>query len=379
MTFIVEPQSKKAAYFEVGDVILWGKYKNKKGRIVSFEMDEKGQPVVEIEPVPKGQKKNKKMTLFKIRKAPAEGKTAASVAQRFQGRTTSSRVAARYKEAYAEREARLIMKAYESLRKETTQFKDWQRQYDQARKNSAQKKTLAQNTENSLKHSLEFAEILRDGIDLFLKAYKPTTEDKAREFEILKGQWNSWRRDVDAFIKSAKEKLAKGDPEGYFWPANLVELMLNSAGPVAHAAYQVTMPDLKDPEVNAKAPVIDALREYASGKVVGIARQVVKDLGRDKKAIAIFVRELLEDVNMHKLSTAAKLLLRATGDDEGAAASATDVGKKVSWRPDHAIGVAYAALKAVGLVDKAEQFLAQAAEDRWVEWKFKRVEDAASV
>lgn len=78
------PGSKVAAYFEVGDIILFGKYKNKKGRIVGFGKDEKGQPTVEIEPVPKGQKQNKTLTLFKIRKAPVEA---------------SMRVASRYLEA----------------------------------------------------------------------------------------------------------------------------------------------------------------------------------------------------------------------------------------------------------------------------------------
>lgn len=70
---------RTAAYFNVGDLVLFGKYKNKKGRIVSFSLDEKGQPTVEIEPVPKGQKQNKTLTLFKIRKMTPE-KTASLVA-----------------------------------------------------------------------------------------------------------------------------------------------------------------------------------------------------------------------------------------------------------------------------------------------------------
>lgn len=56
----------QAAFFNVGDIILYGKYKNKKGRIVSFGKNDKGQPTVEIEPIPKGRKKNKVMGLFKI-------------------------------------------------------------------------------------------------------------------------------------------------------------------------------------------------------------------------------------------------------------------------------------------------------------------------
>lgn len=53
-------------YFSVGDPILFGKYKNKKGIIVRLFKDEKGNPAVEIEPVPKGRKKNRILTLFKI-------------------------------------------------------------------------------------------------------------------------------------------------------------------------------------------------------------------------------------------------------------------------------------------------------------------------
>jgi hypothetical protein len=57
-------------YFEVGDKILYGKYKNKKGRIIAFGKDHKGNPTVEIEPIPKGRKKNKVFGLFKIWKDP---------------------------------------------------------------------------------------------------------------------------------------------------------------------------------------------------------------------------------------------------------------------------------------------------------------------
>lgn len=55
-----------AAFFNVGDIILFGKYKNKKGKIVRFGKNDKGQPTVEIEPIPKGRKKNKTMGLMKI-------------------------------------------------------------------------------------------------------------------------------------------------------------------------------------------------------------------------------------------------------------------------------------------------------------------------
>lgn len=52
--------------FKVGDEVLFGKYKNKKGKIVSFGRNPKGQVTVEIEPIPKGRKKNREMGLFKI-------------------------------------------------------------------------------------------------------------------------------------------------------------------------------------------------------------------------------------------------------------------------------------------------------------------------
>jgi hypothetical protein len=54
----------------VGDLITFGKYLNKKGRILGFTTDEKGYPAVEIELIPKGTKKT--LTLFKIRKVPIE-------------------------------------------------------------------------------------------------------------------------------------------------------------------------------------------------------------------------------------------------------------------------------------------------------------------
>ena len=57
-------------YFEVGDLILYGKYKNKKGVIRAFSHDAKGNPTVEIEPFPKGRKQNKVFGLFLILRAP---------------------------------------------------------------------------------------------------------------------------------------------------------------------------------------------------------------------------------------------------------------------------------------------------------------------
>jgi hypothetical protein len=64
-----------AEYFDVGDLVLYGKYKNKKGKIVRFDVDPKsGDPIVVIEPVPKGRKQNKEIKLYKIRHNPASEK-----------------------------------------------------------------------------------------------------------------------------------------------------------------------------------------------------------------------------------------------------------------------------------------------------------------
>ena len=58
---------KKAAYFNVGDPILYGKFQNKPGTIARIWTDERGIPMIEIEPTPKGRKKNRIMGLFRIR------------------------------------------------------------------------------------------------------------------------------------------------------------------------------------------------------------------------------------------------------------------------------------------------------------------------
>lgn len=52
--------------FDVGDEVLYGKYKNKVARIAGFGLNPKGQETVELEPVPKGRKKNKVLGLYKI-------------------------------------------------------------------------------------------------------------------------------------------------------------------------------------------------------------------------------------------------------------------------------------------------------------------------
>ena len=58
-----------SGYFNLGDVVLLGKYKNSHGKIVGFGKDKWGNPTVEIEPIPKGRKKNKVIGLYKIWRA----------------------------------------------------------------------------------------------------------------------------------------------------------------------------------------------------------------------------------------------------------------------------------------------------------------------
>jgi hypothetical protein len=72
---------KTASYFEVGDLITFGKYQNKKGRITGFTSDPKGNPIVIVEPVPKGKKQTKMIPLFRIRKLQSD--LAAKVATRY--------------------------------------------------------------------------------------------------------------------------------------------------------------------------------------------------------------------------------------------------------------------------------------------------------
>ena len=56
-------------YFKIGDTVLMGKFKNVKGKVVAFGEDEKGHPTIEIEPIPKGRKKNKVIGLFRVWRA----------------------------------------------------------------------------------------------------------------------------------------------------------------------------------------------------------------------------------------------------------------------------------------------------------------------
>ncbi len=56
-------------YFKVGDLVLIGKYKSGRGKVVGFGEDKWGNPTIEIEPLPKGRKQNKILGLFKIWRA----------------------------------------------------------------------------------------------------------------------------------------------------------------------------------------------------------------------------------------------------------------------------------------------------------------------
>ena len=57
---------KIGSYFKIGDIILFGKFKSSKGKIVAFAEDKWGNPTIEIEPIPKGRKQNKLIGLFRI-------------------------------------------------------------------------------------------------------------------------------------------------------------------------------------------------------------------------------------------------------------------------------------------------------------------------
>jgi hypothetical protein len=58
-----------ANYFKPGDVVLYGKYKNKRGKIVAFGQDKWGNPTIEVEPIPKGRKQNKVFGMYKVWRA----------------------------------------------------------------------------------------------------------------------------------------------------------------------------------------------------------------------------------------------------------------------------------------------------------------------
>jgi len=66
-----------ASYFSIGDVVLYGRWKNHRGKIVSFGQDKWGNPTVTVEPIPKGRKQPKTFNLFKMWKAEVKEKALA--------------------------------------------------------------------------------------------------------------------------------------------------------------------------------------------------------------------------------------------------------------------------------------------------------------
>jgi hypothetical protein len=52
--------------FKKGDHVFFGKYKNKRGKIVDTYVDDKDHPAITIEPTPKGRKKDVEMGLYKV-------------------------------------------------------------------------------------------------------------------------------------------------------------------------------------------------------------------------------------------------------------------------------------------------------------------------
>jgi hypothetical protein len=83
-------QDSGGSYLNVGDVVLYGKFKNAKGRIKSFGKNEKGDPTIEVQPIDsdfkpkKGQPKT--LTLLKVRKLPKKASAQRVVARFLQAR-----------------------------------------------------------------------------------------------------------------------------------------------------------------------------------------------------------------------------------------------------------------------------------------------------
>jgi hypothetical protein len=66
---------KQAGYLNIGDMVLYGKFKNALGRIIGFSTNEKGDPTVEVQPMnsdgTEKKSKPKVLTMLKIRKKKA--------------------------------------------------------------------------------------------------------------------------------------------------------------------------------------------------------------------------------------------------------------------------------------------------------------------
>jgi hypothetical protein len=86
------------ASFKPGDYILFGKFRNKRGRVVRIFNDERGIPYIEIQPIPKGRKKNRIFGLYTIRQMTPES-IAEAKAMEAAERALVQKVAERYLEA----------------------------------------------------------------------------------------------------------------------------------------------------------------------------------------------------------------------------------------------------------------------------------------
>lgn len=104
----------EVGHFGVGDIVLYGKYKNHRGRIVKFDKDKWGNPTVEVEPIPKGRKQNKVFGLFKIWRADLKENALAEQAKAEQAKQ-AARVAARFMRRLAAKPA-LIVKLEEAYK-----------------------------------------------------------------------------------------------------------------------------------------------------------------------------------------------------------------------------------------------------------------------
>ncbi len=59
-------------YIQVGQTVLYGKFKNRPALVKKIFKDDRGVIMIELEPVPKGRKKNRIMSLFSVWKLPED-------------------------------------------------------------------------------------------------------------------------------------------------------------------------------------------------------------------------------------------------------------------------------------------------------------------
>lgn len=83
------------AGFAAGDYILFGKFRNKRGKVIRVFADDRGIPYIEVQPIPKGRKKNRTFGLYTIRKMTPEAIAEAEAMEAEEGET-AAKVAARF-------------------------------------------------------------------------------------------------------------------------------------------------------------------------------------------------------------------------------------------------------------------------------------------